>query len=144
MAESIKDRVEDAGHKVAETATKVGHKVGEKMEEATDRVKETAHQVGHRIEETADKVKHKVATLADSHGPTKSTSEIREHMTVYGSCGNVLGKVDHLQGDAIKLTKNDSPDGHHHLIPLAWVAKVDDHVHLNKNCGEAKREWQDA
>ena len=65
-------------------------------------------------------------------------------MAVYGSCGNFLGKVDHVQGDMIKLTKNDSPDGQHHLIPLAWVAKVHDHVHLNKNCGEAKREWQDA
>ena len=144
MAESIKDKLEDAGHKVAETATKVGHKVGEKMEEAADLVKEKAHQAGHRIEETAEKVKHKVAPLADTHGPVGSPADIREHMAVYGSCGNFLGKVDHVQGDTIKLTKNDSPDGQHHLIPLAWVAKVDDHVHLNKNCGEAKREWQDA
>ena len=72
MAESIKDKLDDAGHKVAETATKVGHKVGEKMEEAADLVKEKAHQAGHRIEETAEKVKHKVAPLADTHGPAGS------------------------------------------------------------------------
>ena len=140
MAESFKDKVEDAGHKIAETATKVG----EKVEEAADAVKEKAHQVGHRIEEAAQTVKHKVAKLADSKGAVGSTADIREHMEVYGSCGNMLGKVDHVEGDKIKLTKNDSPDGQHHLIPLSWVAKVHDHIHLNKNCGEAKAEWQNA
>ena len=44
MAESFKDKVEDAGHKIAEKATEVGHKVGEKAEEAADWVKEKAHQ----------------------------------------------------------------------------------------------------
>src|SRR4051794_6811565 len=52
MAESIKDKLEETGHKIAETATKVGHRVGEKVEEATDWAKEKAHQVGNRIEET--------------------------------------------------------------------------------------------
>jgi hypothetical protein len=122
MAESFKDKVKDAGHKIAETATKVGH----------------------RIEEAAQTVKHKVAKLADSKGAVGSTADIREHMEVYGSCGNLLGKVDHVEGDQIKLTKNDSPDGQHHLIPLSWVAKVHDHIHLNKDCGEAKAEWQNA
>jgi hypothetical protein len=122
MAESFKDKVKDAGHKIAETATKVGH----------------------RIEEAAQTVKHKVAKLADSKGAVGSTADIREHMEVYGSCGNLLGKVDHVEGDQIKLTKNDSPDGQHHLIPLSWVAKVHDHIHLNKDCGEARAEWQNA
>jgi hypothetical protein len=144
MAESFKDKVEDAGHKIAETATKVGHKVGEKVEEAADLVKEKAHQVGNRVEEATQTVKHKVAKLADSKGAVGSPADIREHMEVYGSCGNLLGKVDHVEGDKIKLTKNDSPDGQHHVIPLSWVAKVHDHIHLNKNCGEAKAEWQNA
>jgi hypothetical protein len=144
MAEPIKDKVENAGDKIAEKATEVGHKVGEKVEEAADWAKEKAHQVGNRVEETAQKVRHKVATLAESKGAVGSAAEIREHMDVYGSCGNFLGKVDHVEGDRIKLTKNDSPDGQHHTIPLSWVAKVHDHIHLNKNCGEAARDWQDA
>jgi hypothetical protein len=144
MAQSIKDKLEDAGQKVTEKATEVGHKVGEKMEEAADFAKEKAHQAGHRIEEAAAKVKHKIAPLAGIHGSAGSFAGIREHMDVYGSCGNFLGKVDHVQGNSIKLTKNDSPDGKHHLIPMAWVARVDDHVQLNKDCGEAQREWQDA
>jgi hypothetical protein len=40
LAESIKDKLEDAGHKIAETATKVGHQVGVKVEEAADWAKE--------------------------------------------------------------------------------------------------------
>ena len=70
------------------------------------------------------------ASLSESTGAVGSVSDIREHMEVYASCGTMVGKVDHVQGDQIKLTKNDSPDGQHHLIPLAWVAKVHDHIHL--------------
>ena len=77
MAESFKDKVEDAGHKIAEKATEVGHKVGEKAEEAADWAKEKAHQAGNRIEETAQKVKHKVATLAESKGAVGSTADIQ-------------------------------------------------------------------
>jgi hypothetical protein len=149
MAETLKEKAEAAGHKIAETATKAGHKVGEKVEEAADWAKEKAHQVGNRVEEMAQKAEHKAKeTFGDSfgtdstRGTTNSTADIREHMDVIGSCGNKLGKVDHVEGSQIKLTKNDSPDGMHHLIPTSWIAKVDQHVHLNKSCGEAAREWQ--
>jgi len=143
MAESIKEKVEEAGHKIAETATKVGHQVGEKLEEATDWAKEKAHQAGNRLEEGTQKAEHKAKEFFGESGKTAgSTSDIREHMDVIGSCGNKLGKVDHVQGSTIKLTKNDSPDGLHHFIPTSWVARVDEHVHLSKNCGEAKREWK--
>lgn len=142
MAETIKDTAEKAGHKIAEKATEVGHKVGETVEKAKDWAKETAHKVGNRVEETAQKAEHKVKEVFGAPGSTcGSVADIREHMDVLGSCGNKLGRVDHVQGKTIKLTKNDSPDGQHHFIPTSWVARVDDHVHLSKNCGEAKREW---
>ena len=41
-----------------------------------------------------------------------------------------MGKVDHLDGDAIKLTRNDSPDGQHHFVPTSWVDHVDNHVEV--------------
>lgn len=72
------------------------------------------------------------------------TQDIREHMDVIGSCGNRLGEVDRVEGDSIKLTKDSSPDGQHHYIPSEWVESTDDAVHLNKDCGEARREWQSA
>lgn len=71
-------------------------------------------------------------------------SSIREHMPVMGSCGNKLGDVDHVEGNAIKLTKSSSPDNQHHFIPTSWVDRVDDAVRLNKDCGEAKKEWKAA
>ena len=110
MAESFKDKVEDAGHKIAETATKVGHKVGEKVEEAADWAKEKAHQAGHRIEEAAQKVEHKTgAPLAESTGPVGSTADIREHMEVYASCGTKVGKVDHVEGDHDQADQERQP-----------------------------------
>jgi hypothetical protein len=71
------------------------------------------------------------------------TNNIREHMAVVGSCGNRLGTVDHLDGNSIKLTKNDpKAGGQHHWVPLDWVEKVDQTVHLNKDCDAAMREWR--
>ncbi len=145
MAESFKDQVDDAGRKIAEKATEIGHKVGEKAEEATHWAEEKAHQAGHRVEEAAQKVEHKAgAPLGSSTGAVGTTADIKEHMDVYASCGTKVGKVDHVAGGSIKLTKNDSPDGQHHLIPLSWVAKVHDHVHLNKDHVAVQGQWKSA
>jgi hypothetical protein len=73
------------------------------------------------------------------------TNDIREHMEVMGSCGTHLGTVDKVEGNSIKLAKNDpKAGGQHHWIPMDWVASVDDKVRLNKDCGEAQRDWQSA
>ncbi len=93
----------------------------------------------------AEEHSHKTgASLNESTGAVGSASQIREHMEVYASCGTKVGKVDHVQGDSIKLTKNDSPDGQHHLIPMSWVAKVHDHIHLSKDHKEVQSQWQSA
>lgn len=75
---------------------------------------------------------------------TELVSKIVEHMEVYGSDGTKLGVVDHVLGDEIKLTKNDSPDHIHHLIPTALVDRVDAHVHLSKASNEVKLTWKSA
>ncbi len=63
-----------------------------------------------------------------------NTTNIHEHMTVVDARGNHVGTVDHIEGaNQIKLTRADSPDGLHHYIPLDWVERVDDQVHLSKN-----------
>lgn len=53
-------------------------------------------------------------------------SLIKEHAEIVGSCGNHVGTVDSLDGDFIKLTKDDSADGKHHYLPVAAVADVQD------------------
>ena len=72
----------------------------------------------------------------------KSASDIRERMDVIASCGTKVGVVDHVESGAIKLTKNDSPDGKHHFIPTGWVDHVDNHVHLKKDSSETAKEWK--
>ncbi len=70
-------------------------------------------------------------------------SKIKEHMVVDGSDGQGVGKVDHVTGTDIKLTKHDSTDNKHHLIPLSWVASVEgDKVKLSKTSEQAMREWR--
>ena len=72
-----------------------------------------------------------------------NTSNIREHMEVIGSCGAHVGTVDRVEGKSIKLAKNDpKAGGQHHWLPLEWVERVDQQVHLNKDCGQAMREWK--
>jgi hypothetical protein len=119
----------------------IGHNNGEKAEAAKDQVRETARQAAHQVEQTGHQPH---LPLSQSTGPVGSPADIREHMEVYASCGTFVGTVDRVEGDRIKLTRKDSPDGQHHLIPKAWVAKVHDHIHLNKDHKEVQAEWKPA
>jgi len=76
----------------------------------------------------------------------QSTLNIKEHMEVLGSDGQHVGTVDHMEGsDKIKLTKSDAKSGgEHHVIPAAWVDKVDDKVRLKKSAKDAMAQWQSA
>ena len=70
------------------------------------------------------------------------TAKIQEHMEVVGSDGQHVGTVDHLDGQRIKLTKNDpAAGGEHHFIHVDSIASVDDKVKLNRTAAEAKDEW---
>lgn len=53
-------------------------------------------------------------------------SLIKEHAEIVGSCGNHVGTVDGIEGDFIKLSKNDSADGKHHYLPVAAIADIQD------------------
>src|SRR4051794_10271178 len=82
--------------------------------------------------------------IPDCEGQAMNAQDIREHMEVYGSCGNRLGRVDAVEGSSIKLTKDSARDGQHHYLPLEWVESVDNAVRLSKSCDEARREWNAA
>lgn len=57
-------------------------------------------------------------------------AQIKEHAEVVGADGVHVGRVDRVEGDRIKLTKQDSGlgahSGHHHYLSLGLVAGVDD------------------
>lgn len=70
-------------------------------------------------------------------------SQIREHMEVVGNDGMHVGIVDRVEGDRIKLTKRDDPDGsgqHHHFLSVNAVESVSGQkVQLNCPADRAKR-----
>lgn len=70
---------------------------------------------------------------------TVDTSKIKEHMPIVCSEGVQFGTVDHLDGNAIKVTKDEQ--GQHHWIPLSWVTRVDEHVHIDRPGKQAMQEW---
>ena len=71
------------------------------------------------------------------------TSKIKEHMEVIASDGERIGLVDHMEGaDRIKLTRQSSGHGHHHLIPVSWIDHVDAHVHLNRDSDYVEQHWE--
>ena len=69
---------------------------------------------------------------------------IREHMKVIGSDRQPVGTVDHVDGERIKLAKNDpQAGGQHHYIPADWVERVEgDQVYLRQKGQEACKQWQ--
>jgi outer membrane protein OmpA-like peptidoglycan-associated protein len=66
------------------------------------------------------------------------TSGIRNGLAVIASDGEPVGAVDKVEGDRIKLTRKDSTDNEHHYIPLAWVARVEERVHLNRTGADVR------
>jgi hypothetical protein len=79
------------------------------------------------------------------------TNSIKEHMKVVGADGVHVGTVDHIDGDRIKLTKADSPQGpdgewaKHHYIPAGLVAEVEgDTVRLSATAQNAQDMFEEA
>ncbi len=65
-------------------------------------------------------------------------SQIKEHAEIIGADGVHVGTVDHVQGDRIKLTKQDSGDQQHHYISVGLVADIEDGtVRLSANADVA-------
>jgi hypothetical protein len=73
-----------------------------------------------------------------------NSSEIREHMKVVGSDGQHVGTVDRVQGNNIKLTKNDpTAGGQHHVISMDMVDTIEnDAVKLNMPAQDVMSQWK--
>ncbi len=69
-----------------------------------------------------------------------NASQIKPNAPVVCSKDGQFAVVDHMEGtDTIKLNKDDK--GQHHYIPMSWVTKVDDKVHVDRPGDQAMREW---
>jgi hypothetical protein len=51
--------------------------------------------------------------------------QVAKHQEVIDADGNHVGTVDHVDGDRIKLTRQDSADGEHHYVSLSEVAGIE-------------------
>lgn len=71
------------------------------------------------------------------------TGKLQEHMSAVGSDGGLVGTVDRLDGQRIKLTRTDpAAQAVHHFIHVDSVVTVeDDEVRLNRTAAQAKDEW---
>ncbi len=77
-------------------------------------------------------------------GQRDSLQQVKEHQEVVGSDGQHVGKVDHVRGDRILLTKTDeNAGGHHHSIPSSWISKVGEKVEIDRTAAEAQKAWKD-
>ena len=72
-------------------------------------------------------------------GTMIDTSMIKEHMPVACSNNMQFGTVDRVEGDSVKLTKDDQ--GQHHWIPTDWITRVDAQVHVDRPGEQAMRDW---
>ncbi len=67
-------------------------------------------------------------------------NQINPNAPVVCSKNGQFATVDHMEGsDTIKLKKDKH--GQHHFIPLSWVTKVDDKVHIGRPGDQAMNEW---
>ena len=61
----------------------------------------------------------------------KDVQDIQEDMPVQANDGaTIVGVVDHVEGEFIKLTRKNSPDGKHHYLPIDCVETVQDDIVL--------------
>ncbi len=66
----------------------------DKVEEATGWGKGKADPAGNHIEEGFRKVAHNAKETFGSSDQSGTVADIREYMDVIGACGNKLGRVD--------------------------------------------------
>jgi short-subunit dehydrogenase len=80
---------------------------------------------------------------SENFNPALGASSIRKQMEVVGSDGRLVGTIDDVENNLIKLTRKDSPDGQHHFISLDAVELIEQNqVRLNRTADEAQRLWK--
>lgn len=66
---------------------------------------------------------------------------IQNHMGIRDIDGHDVGRVDRVEGDYVKVTRDT--DGNHHWIPDGLIMRVDQYVHLNVTRQEIAGQWRD-
>lgn len=70
-----------------------------------------------------------------------NADDIREGMQVIGSDGGMVGRAIGLRGDHLHVEPTAPVRAGDHTIPRSWIARVDDHVHLDRNAALVRDTW---
>ncbi|QPQ55246.1 DUF2171 domain-containing protein [Allosphingosinicella flava] len=68
---------------------------------------------------------------------------VRDGLQVLGSDGGMIGRVDSIEENRLRLHSTAAPAGHYY-IPAQWIERVDEHVHLNVTAATARERWEAA
>lgn len=69
--------------------------------------------------------------------------DIRNGMQVLGSDGGMVGRVTGLHGDHVHVEPDaPEPGPGYFVVPRRWVARVDDHVHLDRAAALVRDTWR--
>ena len=66
---------------------------------------------------------------------------IREGMEVLGSDGGMVGRVKGVHGDHVHVEPTAPVHSGDHIVPRKWVARADDHVHLDREAALVRDTW---
>ena len=69
--------------------------------------------------------------------------DIRAGMQVLGSDGGMIGRAVRVHGDHLHLEPDaPEPGATEHMVPLRWVKRVDEHVHLDREAALVRDTWR--
>ncbi|PPQ37449.1 DUF2171 domain-containing protein [Rhodoblastus acidophilus] len=103
-----------------------------------------AETLGARMDEAFAQSEAGVrANAGRSVGETPGVStRLSENMEVLGADGRHVGVIDHIEGMSVELKKDDpAAHGQHHLIPIEWIASVDQAAKLKLSAADAWSRW---
>ncbi|WP_169741527.1 DUF2382 domain-containing protein [Beijerinckia mobilis] len=117
--------------------------VTEHEQTVSDQVRETKVDIDDsRLGQAIDKDRLAASTGLVGSDMASYADKIHDHMNVMASDGQIIGIVDHLEGDRIQLTRADSPDGRDHFIPLDWIKSIGTNdVELNRPASQVRAAW---
>ena len=105
--------------------------------ERTETVRDSVRSTKVEVEDART-----VGTTAKVGATGDFGARLAKDMEVVGSDGQHLGVIDHVEGDTIKLKRNDpASGGQHHLIAVTSVASVGAKVTLKMTTKDAKARW---
>ena len=110
-------------HLFAKKVTNIGAK-------ASSAVRYAGYQISRGIESTVTFVLERAGIKIEPDNVSWK-NHVKHGMVVIGGCGRIVGFVDELAADGIKISPVKEGFQHPITVPFAWVDQVDTRVHLN-------------